>query len=196
MLKIEGLVLASSSKYRLALLEQIGVVPGEVVSPNIDESLLKGELPRRYCMRMARTKADAVAALRSDKFVLGADTVAYCGKRVLSKTESEDCAVRYLEMLSGRRHRVCTSVCLRSPGGIVHERSVVSVVKFKSMSKGEIEYYISSGQWRGKAGGYGIQGFAGALISWIQGSYSSIAGLPLHETYCLLGGYFDLKHIP
>ena len=196
MLKIDGLVLASSSKYRLGLLEQIGVVPGEVVPPNVDESLLRGELPKQYCMRMARSKAAAVAAVRSGKFVLGADTVAYCGKRVLSKTENEDRAVGYLEMLSGRRHRVCTAVCLCSPGGTVHERSVVSVVKFKNMSKGEIEYYVSSGQWRGKAGGYGIQGLAGALISWIQGSYSSIVGLPLHETYCLLSGYFDLKHIP
>ncbi|ASI47762.1 MAG: Maf family nucleotide pyrophosphatase [Anaplasma ovis] len=196
MLKIDGLVLASSSRCRLSLLEQIGVVPGEIVPPNVDESPLRGELPKQYCMRMARSKATTVAALRSGKFVLGADTVAYCGKRVLSKTENKDRAVDYLEMLSGRRHRVCTAVCLYSPGGMVHERSVVSVVKFKNMSKGEIEYYVSSGQWKGKAGGYGIQGLAGALISWIQGSYSSIVGLPLHETYCLLSGYFDLKHIP
>ncbi|MCU7611558.1 Maf family nucleotide pyrophosphatase [Anaplasma capra] len=196
MLKIDSLVLASSSKYRLGLLGQLGVIPGEVVPPDVDEGILKGELPRQYCIRMARDKTAKVAALRSGRFVLGADTVAYCGRRVLFKTEDKDRAMEYLEMLSGRRHRVCTAVCLYAPGGLVHERSVVSVVKFKSMSKSEMDFYVDSGQWKGKAGGYGIQGLAGALISWIQGSYSSIVGLPLHETYCLLSSYFDLKHIP
>ncbi|MGN7661911.1 MAG: Maf family nucleotide pyrophosphatase [Anaplasma sp.] len=196
MLEIDGLVLASSSEYRLNLLEQIGIVPGEVVPPDVDESVLAGELPREYCVRMARSKAAKVAALRAGKFVLGADTVAHCGRRVLPKTEDKSLAAEYLVMLSGRRHRVCTSVCLYTPEGEVRERNVMSVVKFKRMSKGEIDYYVNSGQWRGKAGGYGIQGLAGALISWVQGSYSSIVGLPLHETYCLLSGYFGLKYIP
>ncbi|MEH0831403.1 Maf family nucleotide pyrophosphatase [Anaplasma bovis] len=196
MLKIENLVLASSSKYRLDLLKQIGVVPGEILSPDVDESVIAGEVPRTYALRVARKKADKVFSLRSDKFVLGADTVAYCGNRVMPKTESKDEALKYLNMISGRRHKVCTAVCLCAPDGNVHVRSVVSVVQFKRLSGAEIDYYLHSGEWAGKAGGYSIQGWAAGLVSWIQGSYSSIAGLPLHETYCLLSNYFDLLRIP
>ncbi|KJV87993.1 Maf family nucleotide pyrophosphatase [Anaplasma phagocytophilum] len=196
MLKMDSLVLASSSEYRLRLLKQLMIVPGEVISPDLDESVHKGELPRLYAERVAREKALKVFSSRPDKFVLGADTVAYCGRRIMLKTDDEAQATEYLEMISGRRHRVCTAVCLCAPTGDVRVRSVVSVVKFKRLSKDEIDCYIRSGEWKGKAGGYSIQGWASALISWMQGSHSSIVGLPLHETYCLLSGYFKLTHIP
>lgn len=195
MKKIDDLILASSSEYRLSLLKQLGVVPGEVVSPDIDESINRGEAPRIYTARVAQEKALIVHSQRSDKFVLGADTAAYCGTRVMPKTYDREQVTEYLKMISGRRHRVCTAVCLCAPTGEIHTRSVESVVKFKRLSAAEMGHYINSGEWRGKAGGYSIQGWAGALISWIQGSYSSIVGLPLHETYCLLSRYFNLTHI-
>ncbi|MDB1134981.1 Maf family nucleotide pyrophosphatase [Candidatus Anaplasma sp. TIGMIC] len=196
MLKIDSLVLPSSSEYRLSLLEQIGVVPGEVVSPDVDESVNRGELPRSYAERVAKDKVVKVAATRPGMFVLGADTVAYCGRRVMLKTDDVDQAIGYLRLVSGRRHRVCTAICLSTPEGEFRTRSVVSIVKFKRLSEGEISYYAHSGQWKNKAGGYSIQGWSSALISWMQGSYSAVVGLPLHETYCLLSGYFDLVHIP
>ncbi|WP_169193076.1 Maf family nucleotide pyrophosphatase [Anaplasma platys] len=196
MRKIDELVLASSSEYRLRLLGQIGIVPGEVVSPDIDESVNGGEAPRVYTARVAREKSLAVHSQRSDKFVLGADTAAYCGTRIMLKTYDREQVAEYMEMISGRRHRVCTTVCLCTPSGELHTRSVESVVKFKRLSASEISYYIDSDEWQGKAGGYSIQGLAATLISWMQGSYSSIVGLPLHETYCLLSRYFNLTHIP
>ena len=196
MLKIDNLVLASSSEYRLGLLEQIGISPGAVVSPDIDESVNRGEMPRSYAERIAREKVVKVFALRTGEFILGADTVAYCGRRIMLKTDDRDQVLEYLRMISGRRHRVCTAVCLCTPMGDLHTRSVVSTVKFKRLSDDEIDYYAASDEWKGKAGGYSIQGFASTLISWIQGSYSSVVGLPLHETYCLLSGYFNLLHIP
>ena len=196
MKKIDELVLASSSEYRLRLLGQIGIVPGEVVSPDIDESVNRGEAPRLYTARVAREKVLRVSSYRSDKFILGADTAAYCGTRIMLKTCDREQVAEYLKMISGRRHRVCTAICLYVPSGELHTRSVESVVKFKRLSEQEISYYIASGEWQDKAGGYSIQGWAANLISWIQGSYSSIVGLPLHETYCLLSRYFNLTHIP
>ena len=196
MLKIDNLVLASSSEYRLGLLKQIGILPGSIVSPDIDESVNRREMPRLYAARIAREKVLKVSSLRAGEFILGADTVAYCGRRIMLKTDDKDQVIEYLKMISGRRHRVCTALCLCTPDGNVHTRSVVSVVKFKRLSKDEIDYYIASNEWKGKAGGYSIQGFASTLISWMQGSYSAVVGLPLHETYCLLSGHFNLLHIP
>jgi len=180
------LVLASASPRRLALLAQIGIVPDQVISPDIDETPLRDELPRDYARRLARAKADAVAM--PDAFVLAADTVVAAGRRILPKAESEAATRRCLALLSGRRHRVITAVVLRAPNGRSGERIVQSVVTFARLSPQQIEAYLASDEWRGKAGGYAIQGKAAAFIPFVSGSYSNVVGLPLFETAQLLRG--------
>ena len=183
------LVLASASPRRLDLLRQIGIVPNLVDPADIDETPRRGELPAAHVVRLAEAKARPVAARHSGAFILAADTVVACGRRILPKAEDEATARRCLEMLSGRRHRVFGGVALITPVGKIAIRRVVSQVQFKRLSELEVNAYLASGEWRGKAGGYAIQGHAAALVSWISGSYSNIVGLPLFETAQLLAGH-------
>jgi septum formation protein len=180
------LVLASASPRRLALLAQIGIVPDRVVSPDIDESVLRDETPRHHAQRLARAKADAVT--KPGSHVLAADTVVAVGRRILPKAETEAQTRRCLALLSGRRHRVITAVVLRGPDGRHGERVVESVVGFARLTERQIEAYLASQEWRGKAGGYAIQGHAAMYVRFLSGSYSNVVGLPLFETAQLLRG--------
>ena len=162
----------------------MGVVPDAVLPPNIDETPHKGELPRPYCMRLAREKAWAVQA-SADDLVLCADTTVALGRRILGKPRDAGEAAAFLLQLGGRRHQVITAVALRL-GDRLWQKDSVSVVRFKRLSDAELNAYLSSGDWQGKAGGYGIQGAAGAFIPWISGSYTGIMGLPVAETATLL----------
>ena len=178
------LILGSGSPRRKELLAQIGVVADAIRPPDIDETPQKAELPRPYCARMAREKAEAVAAAL-DEIVLCADTTVALGRRILGKPEDVAEAERFLRQLSGRRHRVITSVAVKK-GETLWERDVVTTVKMKRLSDSEIAGYLATNDWQGKAGGYAIQGPAGALIPWIQGSFTGVVGLPLSETAALL----------
>ncbi|KRS11511.1 septum formation protein Maf [Roseovarius atlanticus] len=178
------LILGSGSPRRRDLLAQIGVVADDVRPPDIDETPEKAELPRPYCMRMAREKALAVEA-GADDIVLSADTTVALGRRILGKPEDAGEAEDFLRKMSGRRHKVITAVAVRR-GARIWERDVVSDVKMKRLDDDEITFYLGTGDWQGKAGGYGIQGPAGAFIPWIQGSFTAIVGLPLKETAGLL----------
>jgi septum formation protein len=180
------LILASASPRRLALLAQIGITPDAVVATDLDETPLKAELPRLHAQRLARAKASAAA--RPGAFVLAADTVVACGRRILPKAESEDEAHACLALLSGRRHRVLTAVVLHAPDGRQAERLVDTTVAFARLTKPQIAAYIEGGEWRGKAGGYAIQGSAASHIRFLSGSHSSVVGLPLFETAQLLRG--------
>ena len=180
------LILGSASPRRRDLLAQIGVVPAEVRPADIDETPNRGELPRAYCARMATEKAWAVEA-RPDELVLTADTTVALGRRILGKPADAGEAAQFLLALSGRRHTVITAVALRR-GERVWERDVVTAVKFKRLSDEELNVYLASNEWQGKAGGYGIQGMAGAFVPWINGSFSAVVGLPLAETAGLLAG--------
>jgi septum formation protein len=185
---MQKLVLASASPRRLDLLRQIGIVPDYIEPADIDETPRRGELPAGHVARLAEEKARAVQPRHSDAFILAADTVVACGRRILPKAEDELTARGCLALLSGRRHRVYGGVALLMPGGDVAIRRVVSQVAFKRLSEDEVTAYIASGEWQGKAGGYAIQGRAATLISWIAGSYSNVVGLPLYETAQLLSG--------
>ena len=180
------LVLGSGSPRRLDLLATLGVTPDAVRPPDIDETPRPGELPRPYCRRMAEEKAAATEA-GPEELVLAADTTVALGRRILGKPADAGEAEAFLRALSGRRHRVVTAVALRC-GSRGWLRDVVSAVQVKRLSEGEIRGYLATGDWRGKAGGYSIQGPAGAFIPWIQGSHSAIVGLPLAETAALLAG--------
>jgi septum formation protein len=177
-------ILGSGSPRRLELLAQMGVVPDAVRAPDINEDPVKAELPRPYCGRMAREKVAAVDA-GADDIVLCADTTVALGRRILGKPADVAEAEAFLRLMSGRRHKVITAVAVKR-GPKIWERDVQSLVKMKSLSDAEIKSYLASGDWQGKAGGYGIQGPAGALIPWISGSFSAIVGLPLAETANLL----------
>ena len=183
-----ALVLASASPRRLDLLRQVGIEPGLVEAADIDESPLPKELPRALAERLATAKAAAVAGRHPGCFVLGADTVVGCGRRILPKAEDEAAARRCLALLSGRRHRVHGGLRLIAPDGRPAARLVVTTVTFKRLTGAEIDTYIAAGEWRGKAGGYAIQGRAGAFARWLGGSYSNVVGLPLYETVSLLRG--------
>lgn len=178
------LILGSASPRRKELLAQMGVVPDAILPPDIDEAPRKGELPRPYAARLAREKAEAVAA-GADDIVLCADTTVALGRRILGKPADAAEAAAFLTLLAGRRHEVITAVAVRR-GGRIWARESVSIVKMKRLSDAELNGYLSSGEWQGKAGAYGIQGLAGALIPWISGSYSGIMGLPVAETAALL----------
>ncbi len=177
------LTLASASPRRRELLGRLGLAPDAVTPADIDETPLKGELPRAYALRMGREKALAVAA---PGFVLAGDTVVAVGRRILPKTETEGQARACLELMSGRRHQVLSSVVLRASDGTMRERMSETVVHFKRLSVEDIAAYLASGEWQGKAGGYAIQGAAEGLIEWIRGSHSGVMGLPLYETRALL----------
>jgi septum formation protein len=180
------LILASASPRRLALLAQIGITPDRVVPADVDESPLKGELPRQTAQRLAVEKARLVAARNTGAIVLAADTVVACGRRELSKTEDPKEARRFLELLSGRRHRVYGGIAVIAADGRVWQRCVTTMVKFARLTAAEIDAYIASDEWRGKAGAYGIQGKAAAFIADIGGSYTNIVGLDLYEAAKLL----------
>ena len=188
------LVLASASPRRLALLEQAGITPDALRPTTIDESVTKGEVPRHIVKRLARAKAEAAKKLiRSEKeyekaFVLAADTVVAVGRRVLGKAELEHEAGDALRMLRGRAHRVHTAICLITPDGRIRERVVETRLRFRNLSNEEIGNYLASGEWKGKAGGYAIQGIAGSFVVKLVGSYTNIVGLPLTEAVNLLQG--------
>ncbi|WP_170350223.1 MULTISPECIES: Maf family protein [Ruegeria] len=179
-------ILGSGSPRRLDLLAQLGVQPDAIRAPDIDETPLKGELPVPYCNRITRAKVQAIQA-DSDDVTLCADTTVALGRRILGKPEDAGQAAEFLHALSGRRHRVITSVAVRR-GDRVLQRDVVSQVKVKRLSDVEINAYLATGDWQGKAGAYAIQGPAGAFIPWISGSFTGIVGLPLSETAALLQG--------
>ncbi|MFJ6023602.1 Maf family protein [Brevundimonas sp. NPDC092305] len=181
------LVLASASPRRVELLGLIGITPDRVDPADIDETPLKGETPARLAARLAIGKAQATAARAPDAVVLAADTVVSVGRRFLEKAADEAEAIRFLELLSGRGHRVYTGVAV-AQGGAVRHRVVETRVTFKVLSPSEIAAYVASGEWRGKAGGYGIQGRAGAFVARLVGSYPAVMGLPLPETLNLLAG--------
>lgn len=182
------LILASASPRRADLLRQIGLTPDLIEAAEIDESAQSGERPRALASRLAAAKAAVIATKFPDDYVLAADTVVACGIRILPKAESEDEARRCLALLSGRRHRVFSGLCLHGPGGRRASKCIVTAVTFKRLSAAELAWYLASDEWRGKAGGYAIQGRAAVFVRALNGSYSSVVGLPLHETAGLLNG--------
>jgi septum formation protein len=188
------LVLASASPRRLELLQQIGIEPDALLPADLDETPRKNELPRTLAARLAEEKTRAAAAIASrrpelaDAYIIGADTVVSVGRRILPKCEIVAEAAQSLRLLSGRAHRVHTAVCLITPRGRARHKLVETRLRLKRLSAAEIEAYLGSGEWRGKAGGYAIQGLAGAFTQKLIGSYSAVAGLPLYETMSLLSG--------
>ncbi|WP_371171473.1 Maf family protein [Aliiroseovarius sp. 2305UL8-7] len=178
------LILGSGSPRRAELLEQLGLVADDVRPPDVDETPLKGEIPLNYCRRIAAAKADAMS-VASDEVVLCADTTVALGRRIMGKPEDVGQAAEFLLALSGRRHRVITSAVVRNTDQ-TWARDVVTTVKFKRLSDAELNAYLASDDWRGKAGGYAIQGPAGAFVTWLQGSYTGVVGLPVAETASLL----------
>jgi len=188
------LVLASGSPRRLALINQAGIEPDALQPADIDEIPLKGELPRACANRLARAKAEAaLAAVRLDEelrgaYIIAADTVVAVGRRILPKAELLDEAAQCLRLLSGRNHRVHTGICLVTPKEAFRQRLIETRVRFKRLSDDDIEAYLASGEWRGKAGGYAAQGLAGSFVIKMVGSYSNVVGLPLYETVSLLSG--------
>ena len=188
------IVLASGSPRRLSLINQAGIEPDALRPGELDETPIKGELPRACANRLARAKAEnALATIRLEdelkgSFILAADTVVAVGRRILPKAELLDEAAQCLRLLSGRNHRVYTAVCLVTPKEAFRQRLVETRVRFKRLSKEDIDAYLASGEWRGKAGGYAAQGLAGTFIVKLVGSYTNVVGLPLYETISLLSG--------
>lgn len=188
------LILASASPRRLALLNQIGIEPEHLVPAHIDETPEKNELPRKLAQRLADQKAlmaqhkARTAGFSDNAIVLSADTVVSVGRRILPKAETMEEASECLRLLSGRSHRVYTGVSLLTPSGRMRRRLVESRIRFKRLSAREVESYLASAEWRDKAGGYAIQGIAGAFVVKLSGSYSAVVGLPLNETVALLAG--------
>ena len=185
---LPDLVLASASPRRVDLLNQIGVVPDRIIPANIDETPLSAELPRQLVVRLSASKAISVSEKNLGSFVLGADTVVACGRRILSKAETLEQARSFLALVSGRRHRVISGLAIVSPEGKVYKRTVETHVTFKRLSLEDLDLYLASGEWRDKAGAYAIQGLAAKFIRAINGSYSNVVGLPLFETSQLLEG--------
>src|SRR5262245_58593632 len=188
------LVLASGSPRRLSLINQVGIEPDALRPTDIDETPKRGELPRAYATRLARNKAQTALgmvhiddALRG-AYVLAADTAVAVGRRILPKAELLDEAAQCLRLLSGRNHRVYTAICLVTPKEAFRQRLVETRVRFKRLTEEDIEAYLASGEWRGKAGGYAAQGIAGTFVVKIVGSYTNVVGLPLYEVMTLLGG--------
>jgi len=182
------LVLASASPRRRALLAQVAITPDVVDPAEIDETPLLRELPRQHALRLAQAKAQAVAARHPGSFVLGADTVVACGRRILPQALDVETARRCLGLLSGRRHRVFGGIAVIAPDGSLAERLAESIVTFRRLEPAEIELYLASREWEGKAGGYAIQGLAARFVRLLCGSYSNVVGLPLFETVALLAG--------
>jgi septum formation protein len=183
---IPSLVLASASPRRLDLLRQVGIEPATIDPAHIDETPGPRELPRAYALRMAKAKLAAVACRHPGAVVLAADSVVVCGRRILPKAETADEARSCLALLSGRRHRVLGGIAVGAPQRPIRARLVETVVRFKRLEPVEIDDYVESDEWRGKAGGYAIQGRAAGFVSFLSGSYSNVVGLPLYETVGLL----------
>jgi septum formation protein len=197
---LQKLILASGSPRRVELLQQAGIEPDKLFPAGIDETPLRNEHPRSLAKRLSREKAERASELmpKDDEFkgcyLLSADTVVAVGRRILPKAELIDEANYCLRLLSGRSHHVYTGVCLITPNGKVRQKLVETKVRFKRLSKDEIDGYLASGEWRGKAGAYGIQGLAGTFVVKLVGSYSNVVGLPLYETISLLTGEgFDVR---
>lgn len=182
------LILASASPRRLQLLEQISLRPGSVMPADIDETPFKNELPAAYAKRIALAKAEKIAATEKEAYILAADTVVACGRRILPKAEDEATAAKCLDLLSGKRHRVLGGIAVLAPGGKSSVKLVTTTVKFKNLSAREKQEYLATGDWDGKAGGYAIQGPAAAFIPFISGSYTNVVGLSLPETCQMLHG--------
>ncbi|TWG49282.1 MULTISPECIES: Maf-like protein [unclassified Aminobacter] len=188
----QKLVLASASPRRIELLQQAGIEPDRLLPAELDETPLRAEHPRSLAKRLSRSKAETALEMLqkegapTDAFILAADTVVSVGRRILPKAEVSDEAAYCLRLLSGRSHRVYTGVCMINPAGKVRQRLVETRVRFKRLSSEELEAYLASGEWRGKAGGYAVQGLAGSFVVKIVGSYTNIVGLPLQETIGLL----------
>ena len=185
---MQRLILASASPRRLDLLARIGVVPDAIIPADIDESVPYGELPRDHALRLATEKAEAVAKRHPDAMILAADTVVAVGRRILPKVEDETTLRACMKLLSGRRHRVLTGVALAAPGQPLRTRVVETMIAMKRLSPQEIDFYAGHGEWRGKAGGYALQGYGEVYVRHIAGSYSNVVGLPLAETRNLLKG--------
>jgi septum formation protein len=191
---LQKLVLASGSPRRIELLQQAGIEPDRLFPADVDETPLRAEHPRSLAKRLARTKAEkALDALKHDpeatgSFILAADTVVAVGRRILPKAETTDEASNCLRFLSGRSHRVYSGICLVTPAGNLRQKLVESRVRFKRLSRQELESYLASGEWRGKAGGYAVQGLAATFVVKLVGSYTNVVGLPLYETVGLLAG--------
>ncbi|MCW5706740.1 Maf-like protein [Shinella sp.] len=194
MAQTDTLILASGSPRRVELLAQAGITPARLMPMDIDETPKRSEHPRSLARRLSTGKAQAaLAAVKGDpsfsgSYILAADTVVSVGRRILPKTEMIDEASSALHLLSGRSHRVFTGVCLITPDRTVRQKVIDTKVRFKRLSTTDIEAYLSSGQWRGKAGGYAIQGIAGSFVVKLVGSYTNVVGLPLYETLALLSG--------
>ena len=179
-------ILASSSKRRLELLTQIGVKPDLILSPNIQETIFYKELPRIYVERMSLEKNRFFQQKYPESIILTADTVVSVGRRILPKTMDINTAEKYLKLISGRRHKVFTSFTLYSPNSSLKTKTIQSIIKFKRLHPDEISYYLDTKEWKGKAGGYAIQGIAASFVNFISGSYSNVVGLPLAEIYKVL----------
>lgn len=189
---LQKLVLASGSPRRVEMLQQAGIEPESLMPADIDETPLKSEHPRSLAKRLSKEKADNAAELLQargeggESYILAADTVVSVGRRILPKTEMTEEAANCLRLLSGRSHRVYSGICMITPNGTTRQRLVETRVRFKRLSREELEAYLASGEWRGKAGGYAIQGLAGTFVVKLIGSYSNVVGLPLYETIGLL----------
>ena len=184
------IILGSSSKVRLSLLRQIGLEPDLVISPEVDEMSIKGELPLSYCKRIAKEKNEKVVRQRDDALVITADTVTCCGRTILHKAEDPDYARYCLKTLSGRRHTIYSTVCV-SLNKVIRKRTVKIPVSFKRLTDVEIDQYIESGEWLNKGGACSIGGLGGVFIKSINGSISGVMGLPLYQTYNLLFSFLD-----
>jgi len=184
-----ALILASASPRRLDLLRQIGIEPAGVRPADVDETPRARELPRDVAARLAQAKAQLIADQNPDSFIVGADTVVACGRRILGKAETLDEARAFLKLLSGRRHTVIGGVCVCTPDGRSGTRVVETTVTFKRLTSSEIDAYLATDEWQGKAGAYAIQGRAALFVKFLRGSYSNVVGLPLFETAALLRGY-------
>jgi len=182
------LILASASPNRLDLLRSIGLEPDEISPADIDETPHKDELPKNHVLRLAQSKASKVAETHKGNFIIAADTIGYLGRKIIGKAKDENEARKILSMLSGRRHKVYSGLCVIAPDGRKRSRCIITIVKFKKLERDELEEYLKSGQWKGKSGCYGIQSRAGGFIEWINGSFSNVVGLPLAETRKLLCG--------
>jgi septum formation protein len=182
------LILASASPRRIELLKQIGIIPDAIIPADIDETEMKGELPRAMVLRLARQKAETIAAKNKDAYVIAADTTVAIGRRILGKAEDATQARKFLEKLSGRTHHVYGGIALATPAGKIMTRVVDTSVKFKRLTDAEIQSYVESNEWDGKAGAYGIQGQAAAFVADIRGSYTNIVGLSLYDIMNMLNG--------
>ncbi len=184
----KSLILASASPRRIELLKQISINPAQIIPADIDETQLKSELPRNLASRLAASKAQKIAQEQKNSFIIAADTVVAVGRRVLPKAENENQARKCLELLSGRRHHVYGGICVITDKGKEINRLCDTIVKFKRLSPQEIDQYIRTGEWKGKAGGYAIQGMAAPYVSFLQGSYSNVVGLSLYDIMQILRG--------